>query len=804
MTATPAAPTRTGTSPTEVPVRASGVELVGELPGSGYKEPPALVRRSDGQTIQLTRLLYTVLEEVDGRRAYPELADAVSRSFGRQVTAEQVAALVDGKLRPLGLLRRADGSEPVVRKANPLLAVRFKYVVSDPRITRRVTAPFAALFHPLVVVPLALSFVVVSTWVLFHEGLAAATRDAFTQPGLFLLVFAITVLSAGFHEFGHAAACRYGGATPGAMGAGLYLVWPAFYTEVSDSYRLGRAGRVRVDLGGLYFNAVFAVAMFGVWAVTRWEAWLLVIGAQVLQMLRQLAPFVRFDGYHILADLTGVPDLYSHIKPTIVGLLPHRWRTPSALTWWARAVVSVWVLVVVPLLLLSLVMMVVALPRAIGTAWASLGAQAHSLHLAWLAGDLPQVGVRLLSILAIALPVLGMLYLLGRLLRRVVRSTLRATEGRPGRRAVAGLTAVALLGALAWAWWPDGERYRPIAPGERGTVVDAVPASLASRVPLLRQVAAPQPPEPTLHEGDKGSAQSLWASKEQPPAKDQPRLALVLVPSDTAPQAAQDALAAGGSAAPEAPTWVFPFDPPEAPGVGDNQALAVNTTDGSTVYDVAFALVWADDGSATNTNEAYAFASCAQCTTVAVAFQVVLVLGQADVVVPQNLSAAVNYNCLQCVTYSLAQQLVLTLDGPLSDAGMTAVQDVWTQVQQFAQTIQGQPLDQIQSTLAGYEQQLVDIVEAESRGETPTPSPSSTTTSATGTPVPSGMPTGTATSGVTGSSGSPSPTSSAPSTAATASGTPTSSPTSSDGRTGSPEPTTTPTATGTGSATAAP
>ena len=39
------------------------------------------------------------------------------------------------------------------------------------------------------------------------------------------------------------------------MGTGLYLVWPAFYTDVTDSYRLGRAGRLRTDLGGLYFNA---------------------------------------------------------------------------------------------------------------------------------------------------------------------------------------------------------------------------------------------------------------------------------------------------------------------------------------------------------------------------------------------------------------------------------------------------------------------------------------------------------------------------------------------------------------------
>jgi putative peptide zinc metalloprotease protein len=731
VTATPDAPTRTGTSP-EVPVRAARVELIGELPGSGYKEPPALVRRSDGQTVQLTRLLYVVLEEIDGRRTYDEVADAVTASFGRGVTGDQVRQLVDGQLRPLGVLVRADGSEPEVRRANPLLAVKFKKVVTDPAVTRRVTAPFAVFFHPLVVVPFTAAFVVVAGWVLFHEGLAAATRDAFTRPGLFLLVFAITALSAGFHEFGHAAACRYGGATPGAMGAGLYLVWPAFYTEVSDSYRLGRGGRVRVDLGGLYFNAVFALAMFAVWAVVHWEALLLVIGAQVLQMLRQLAPFVRFDGYHILADVTGVPDLYSHIKPTMLGLLPQNWRRLSPLTWWARSVVSVWVLVVVPTLLLSLVMMVVALPRAMGTAWESLRVQEHALTSAWSDHEWATVGVRLVSILAIALPVLAMVYLLVRVLRRTARSVRRSTEGHPARRAVAVVTALALLGGLAYAWWPNDQRYRPIRPTERGTVLDAVPASVAQRLPVVGR-AAPRAEAPTLREGQTGTAQTLWASDEKPPPKDEPQLALVLVPAETAPHGAEGATDAPVTA--EAPTWVFPFDRPDAPDEGDNQALAVNTTDGTVRYNVAFALVWADGSSdVDNTNEAYAFASCTGCAAVAVGFQVVLVLGQANVVVPQNLSAAVNYSCVQCIAYSLAQQLVITLDGPLSDAGAAALDAVWQQVIAFGSGITDVPLDQIQSTLAGFEQQIVDIVQAESAGETPTPSPGVATPSGSATP----------------------------------------------------------------------
>jgi putative peptide zinc metalloprotease protein len=101
---------------------------------------------------------------------------------------------------------------------------------------------------------------------------------------------------------------------------------------------------------------------------------------------------------------------------------------------------------------------------------------------------------------------------------------------------------------------------------------------------------------------------------------------------------------------------------PTAPRPGDTQALAVNSTDGATVYDVAYAMVTITDGApVTNANSAYALASCTRCTTVAVSFQVVLVIGQSDVVVPLNTAVAANSGCISCVTTALAIQLVATL-----------------------------------------------------------------------------------------------------------------------------------------------
>ena len=219
LTARPAA----GVETDPPPARARGVELLGEVPGSGYRTPPALARRADGQTIQLTPLLYLILTEIDGRRGLAEIAARVSSRSGRLITLDNVRMLVERKLVPLGLLRRADGSEPVVSRSNPLLALRWRLVVSNPRLTRRLTAPFTVLFNPLVVAAMVVAFAAVTYWVLFHKGLASAAYQAFDQPSLLLTVFLVTALSAGFHEFGHAAAARRAGATPGAMGVGLYL-----------------------------------------------------------------------------------------------------------------------------------------------------------------------------------------------------------------------------------------------------------------------------------------------------------------------------------------------------------------------------------------------------------------------------------------------------------------------------------------------------------------------------------------------------------------------------------------------------
>ena len=531
----------------DAPTRVDGVQLIGEMVGSGYRTPPALVRRADGQVLQLTPLLYLVLHAADGRRSCAEIADVVGRGLGRSVTEDDVRTLVDSHLRPLGLLKHADGSEPELKRSNPLLGLKPRFAITNPRTTHRLTDPFRVLFRPVVTAAVLVGFVAVVSWVFFDRGLGASAYDAFERPHLLLLVFVVSVLSGGFHEFGHAAAARYSGAEPGVMGAGLYLVWPAFYTDVTDSYRLGRAGRIRTDLGGLYFNAIVVVLTFVWWWATGWEALLLLVATQVLQMTQQLLPLLRFDGYHVLADLAGVPDLYHRIRPTLLGLLPHRWKAPEnkVLTPWARATITLWVLVTVPMMALMLLALVAAVPRLLGTAGLG-GAQGRSsrgagmerrapprrrgAHPPGAGGGAARAGLRPHPRPDRDPDVPGA----GHVEPRVCGE---AAWWRPR-------TGATLVTALSWAWWPHPGNYEPIQPGDDSILTSvmhqpqteqAEPAGALARaaaeiptLPVHRRVgtAARGPalrrPSPLVATFQKGDAL---------PTKDAPALALVLVPT---------------------------------------------------------------------------------------------------------------------------------------------------------------------------------------------------------------------------------------------------------------------------------
>jgi putative peptide zinc metalloprotease protein len=463
-----------GRSRAEVLEPADGVELIGRFEDSGFREPPHLARRADGQVVQLSALLYAVAEACDGRRDVEGAAALVSERTGRTVTADNVRYLADQKLRPLGVLALADGSTPELKKRPPIMALRHRRPLLSEGVVNAGARLFTWLHRPIVLLILGLTVAAFDVWLFGMHGVAGGVRRAIYEPTLLLGVLGAVIIATVFHEFGHASACRYGGARPGVMGVGLYLVWPAFYCDVTDAYRLDRRGRLRTDLGGVYFNAIFALLCGAVYFATGEEAALLCAVLLHVMLLQQLIPLLRFDGYYVLTDLTGVPDILSRIGPIFRSLRPRRAPEPpvAELKPWVRVVVTLYLALLVPALAFLLAWMIMALPRLMATMYDSFGLQVDRI----MAGEGPaEIAVGVFRILALALPVGSSFLSLTRTGRMAGRGLVGWARGDARRAAIAVAGVVAIAGGVGYVLWPNGD-YEPIRPGEKGTIGEAAQA----------------------------------------------------------------------------------------------------------------------------------------------------------------------------------------------------------------------------------------------------------------------------------------------------------------------------------------
>lgn len=130
-------------------------------------------------------------------------------------------------------------------------------------------------------------------------------------PVLWTLLIVLKVI----HEFGHAYACkRFGGEVP-EMGAYFILFTPCAYVDASASWGFpSRWHRVVVALAGMYFESIAAMMALALWVLTpsgtlHDAAYYAVVLSTVVTVAFNANPLMRYDGYYVLSDALGIPNL---------------------------------------------------------------------------------------------------------------------------------------------------------------------------------------------------------------------------------------------------------------------------------------------------------------------------------------------------------------------------------------------------------------------------------------------------------------------------------------------------------------
>lgn len=137
---------------------------------------------------------------------------------------------------------------------------------------------------------------------------------SFTPEG-FLATVGMMSLSKVIHELGHASAASHFGCRVPTMGVALLLGMPVLWTDVTDAWRLpNRNNRLLIDAAGMIAELALAVIATLLWLALpdgplRSGIYLLASTAWIITLGINLNPFMRFDGYYLLADALDIPNL---------------------------------------------------------------------------------------------------------------------------------------------------------------------------------------------------------------------------------------------------------------------------------------------------------------------------------------------------------------------------------------------------------------------------------------------------------------------------------------------------------------
>ncbi|WND02937.1 biotin/lipoyl-binding protein [Temperatibacter marinus] len=146
------------------------------------------------------------------------------------------------------------------------------------------------------------------------DSFSATFSYLFTTEGLVL-----SFLALGFskicHEIGHGLTAKHFGLRVSSTGVAFIVLWPVLFTDLGEIWRLkSHHKRLMISAGGVLAEALLAIVSISFWLLLddgplRSAFFIQATLALAMTLLINLNPFMRFDGYYLLADATNTLNL---------------------------------------------------------------------------------------------------------------------------------------------------------------------------------------------------------------------------------------------------------------------------------------------------------------------------------------------------------------------------------------------------------------------------------------------------------------------------------------------------------------
>ncbi|MCA9079348.1 MAG: biotin/lipoyl-binding protein [Planctomycetaceae bacterium] len=283
-----------------------------------------LESKQQGRFFSIGYAEYLFCSLLDGRTTLAEAATLAARALGADAFNEREAVSISSWLIDNGLatpmqragLQRTTQAMPRSRWSLNPFWMKFPLLNPDKLVQTLVPILGGLFSFPVFCLALLLfgwsGILLVGRW----EEFAAASSLLFV-PQNWLWMGLIWIALKLVHEFAHAISCRRYGGQVREMGLVFILFAPIAYVDVTSSWAFpSRWRRMAVAAAGMYIELIVAAIAIILWCssdnpVLRFVLYQTIVMAGVTTVLFNANPLMRFDGYYILSDLLGIPNLYT-------------------------------------------------------------------------------------------------------------------------------------------------------------------------------------------------------------------------------------------------------------------------------------------------------------------------------------------------------------------------------------------------------------------------------------------------------------------------------------------------------------
>lgn len=260
-----------------------------------------IVNTPEGKNVLMNEHAVGLLAILNSSSCNEEAQEKFKELYQQDITKEEFEVLIQNTFRGLNLLSNEKGA--VLKKSSYLT---LKVPLLNPKIAGILANPLSSLYRPLffwLVFILAFLLNSVISWYSFQEGIPQIVNSDIIFTALLI------GLSMLIHELGHIAACRQFGIKHGAIGFGFYFIFPVVYADITQVWNATKPQRIIANAGGIYAELIYSSLLIVAFIFGNNPSFLLASVSVFIKSLTELNPFIRYDGYWLLSDITNTPNL---------------------------------------------------------------------------------------------------------------------------------------------------------------------------------------------------------------------------------------------------------------------------------------------------------------------------------------------------------------------------------------------------------------------------------------------------------------------------------------------------------------